>query len=454
MKKNIFLLVIGMAISSAAIAQQTSVSFSKQFETPKIDGSRFEKLHVEIGADFAMQFQGLNHHADSLLIPLGNNLNLPTANLNINADLAPGIRVNLETYLSARHHNEAWVKGGYLLIDALPFLNSSVADKIMEKLTMKVGVMELNYSDNRYFRSDNGSVLNNPLVGNYIMDQFTTALALELYYRQSDFLAVAGITSGTLKPALSGYDSRNKIHMAYNIEDQLQYYFKFAYDKTFNDNIRIRPSVSTYLCPQTYNGTLYAGDRTGSRYYTVMNKQSLGTTAAYDISQNFTSGNFGPGGFTKNTSVDGNLYAWVHGFELYGGYGLARGQNGLGEKYIRDYDFSTYHVQGFYHFGKEKQFFVGGRYNVASKAATKEYRDPENSAVLLQAKNDKIMSVDRIQLGGGWKMTKNIMLKLEYVKQNYKNFDAYNAGTQQWVSTYGNGKAGFDGFMIEAGISF
>ena len=40
-------------------------------------------------------------------------------------------------------------------------------------------------------------------------------------------------------------------------------------------------------------------------------------------------------------------------------------------------------------------------------------------------------------------MTKNVVMKLEYVDQQYKNFTA----------TYGY-KAGFKGFMLEAGISF
>lgn len=454
MKRQLILVVMVSLIAAAVQGQQTGVSGSKQFEAQKIDGSSFEKVNVEVGADFAMQFQGLTHFADSLLIPLGNNLNLPTANLNINADLAPGIRVNLETYLSSRHHNEAWVKGGYLLIDELPFLNSSIADKIMSKLTIKTGVMELNYGDNHFFRSDNGSVLVNPFVGNYIMDQHTTALAMELYFRHASWFVSGGITTGTVKPALSGYNSQTKTHDKYNIQDQLQYYFKLAYDKAVNDNIRVRPSISALFCPKTYSGTLYAGDRAGSRYYTVMNKQSLGTAAAYDIKQNYTSGNFGPGSFAKNNSVDVNLYAWIHGFELFGGYGIANGQTGLAEQFVRDYDFSTFHIQGVYYFGKEKQFFTGGRYNVVSKAPTKEYRDPANAAILLQAKNDNTISTDRIQFGGGWKMTKNIMLKLEYVKQNYKNFETHSAATKTWVSTYGKGKAGFEGFMIEAGISF
>jgi hypothetical protein len=53
------------------------------------------------------------------------------------------------------------------------------------------------------------------------------------------------------------------------------------------------------------------------------------------------------------------------------------------------------------------------------------------------------MSVDRLQISAGWFMTKNIVIKAEYVDQNYTDF----------TTLYG-ANAGFEGFMLEAGISF
>ena len=54
---------------------------AQKFEEDKLDPADFEKLKVNVGADFTLQFQGLSHTADSALIPLGKNINLPTANL-------------------------------------------------------------------------------------------------------------------------------------------------------------------------------------------------------------------------------------------------------------------------------------------------------------------------------------------------------------------------------------
>ena len=112
MKKVLLVSFLAAILSFAAFGQ---------FEESQIKGEDFEKLKVRLGADFAMQYQVLDHFADSALIPLGTGFNLPTANMVIESLLAPGIKVNLTTYLSSRHHNETWVKGGYLIIDELPF---------------------------------------------------------------------------------------------------------------------------------------------------------------------------------------------------------------------------------------------------------------------------------------------------------------------------------------------
>jgi hypothetical protein len=46
----------------------------------------------------------------------------------MHAQLAKGIRIQLTSYLSSRHHNETWVKDGFIQIDEspidLPILNT------------------------------------------------------------------------------------------------------------------------------------------------------------------------------------------------------------------------------------------------------------------------------------------------------------------------------------------
>lgn len=394
-----------------------SLATYAQFEEPKLDTAGFEKIKVRVGADFAMQYQLLNHYADSALIPLGKGFNLPTANLITEAFLAPGIKVNLVTYLSARHHNEAWVKGGYLLIDALPFLKSDVADRIMENLTIKVGDMEVDYGDAHYRRSDNGNVTHNPFVGNYIIDAFTTQFAAELLFRRNGILLMGAVSNGTLKPALTGY-SASAGYTAYDTHKELAWYWKAGYDKQITEDLRLRLTLSGYHSPQHHFGSLYYGDRTGSRYYLVMNRIT-NNAADVDITKNHLSGNWGPGFTSKTNSLMINLFTEYKGLEFFGTYEKFKGTLLSGA----ESEFGQYAAELIYRMGSREQLFGGVRYN--------------------NAWNGLEQSVSRFQAVAGWFMTESIVLKLEYVNQDYMEF----------ISTYGP-EAGFKGVMFEAAISF
>jgi hypothetical protein len=73
---------------------------------------------------------------------IGSGFNLATANLNIDANLADGVTLNLVTYLSSRHHSEAWVKGSYLQVDKLRFLGSDGLNSFFnDNFRLKVGHM-------------------------------------------------------------------------------------------------------------------------------------------------------------------------------------------------------------------------------------------------------------------------------------------------------------------------
>ena len=394
------------------------ISMGQLFETPKNDTYDFNKTEVQIGADFAFQFQGLSHTADTSLIPLGKGLNLPTANFTINAILAPGIKVNLTTYLSSRHHVEAWVKGGYLEVNQLPFINSQAIAKAMEFLTFKVGVMEINYGDGHFRRSDNGSVLRNPFVGNYILDAFTTAPALEVYFRKNGILAMGAVSGGSLKPSLVTYSSSTRIYTPQNMHENLSYYWKGGYDKQITDDFHLRATLSGYHAKKHYSGSLYNGDRAGSRYYLIMNRQRF-LPDDVDPAKNHVSGNWGPGSSNKHNSLSASVFTKFKGTEFFGMYETASGTTASG---ANPFDFEQISVEGLQRFGGQSQFFAGVRYN--------------------QVSNDRDMSVNRVQIGGGWFLTENIACKLEYVNQAYENFVVYGSN------------AGFKGVMFEAGISF
>lgn len=428
--KKMILILAATALFFTANAQT--------FEAPQIDTIPFAKVKPFFGGDFAIQFQGLHHDSPtSELIPLGKGFNLPTANFNLGADLAPGLQVVLETYLSSRHHNETWVKGGYLLIDKTPFIKWDMLDQAMDYLTIKVGVMELNYGDANFRRSDNGKVINNPFVGNYIMNAFTTAPAAEVYFRHpSGLLVTGGVAQAIVNQVITAYDKNTKEYISYDTSDELSFYGKVGFDKNLTDDLRVRATASVFT-GKNHSLQLYSGDRAGSRYYLVMNEQTA-TGGGTDIKSPHLTGDYNPSAYgtvLDDNSFMLNLFAEFKGLEFFALYEIASGANSnwiaptppavtpVAAYVESDYDFSQYSVEGIYRFGGEKQFWVGARYNSVT--------DQEDQVVT------------RLQGIGGWKLTKNVMAKFEYVDQKYKDFAKYNKE-----------EAGFSGFMVEAAISF
>lgn len=381
------------------------------FESPKDSVSTFDGVQVRIGGASTIQFQSLSHENDGQvqLIDLGTNFNLPTANLDLDVQLYHGVRMHLRTYLSSRHHPEPYVKDGYILIDRLDFINPGFMDNLMDKVTLKIGHMETNYGDAHFRRTDNAHSLQNPFVGNYIMDAFTTEVGAEVYYRDRGFLGMIGATNGKLNQSVSSPTT-----------DGVSFVAKLGFDDYLADDFRFRLTGSLYHTNQVANSYLYSADRAGSRYYMVLEPEGASASA------NFTSGRYNPAFGNEITAVMVNPFFKYGGLEFFGTFEYATGQ--------RDTDpdsrsFTQLAGDLIYRFGADEKFYVAGRYNTISGEEAVTYRD---------------IDINRVQLGAGWFMTKNVLAKLEYVHQDYSGF-ATN-------SIYNGGK--FNGLMVEAAISF
>lgn len=408
--KNYIIILFSLLFSTAAQGQQ--------FEERAVPESNGNFPKVKLGGDFTIQFQGLEHHADTAhLIPLGKGINLPSANFNLDATLADGIGVNLTTYLSSRHHNEAWVKGGYMLIDKLPFIKSKIVTRAMDYLTFKIGVMEINYGDAHFRRTDNGRAGTNSFVGNYIIDGFTTAPAFEAWYKNNGILVMGAVTSGSLKPELSGYNSATGKYSSYNLWDEPGFYGKVGYDKQISDHFRLRITASAYHATKHHSGSLYFGDRAGSRFFLVM-QRITSNPSDVDPAVNAFTGNWGPGFTYKDNSLMVNLFTRLQGFELFATYESLKGTRLNGS----EFNFSQYAAEALYWFGTNEQFYGGFRYNAV--------------------KNQINSEIQRMEASLGWTPVRKVLIKAEYVNQHYSNFDVFG------------GNAGFSGIMLESTVSF
>lgn len=408
--KKLFLLVMAMMATVVIWAQTPD---NPQFGTPQLDNITFSKVKVHVGGDFAIQYQGLNQHADSALVPIGKGINLPTANMNIDAYLAKGIKVHLTVYLASKHHNDTWVKGGYMILDRLPIKGT---ESFMKYLTLKIGDMGINYGDAHYFRTDNGNIIHNPFIGNLVMDGWTTSPAAELMFRNHGFYLMAATSSGSLKQSMVNFSTYTGYSPQYTLK-QLAFYWKAGFDKTFND-VRLRVTLSGYNCPKNSFGTLYYGERTGTPFYLVMIRPT-NTANDVDITANPFTGRWGPGFTNKDNSFMFNVFAKYKGLQLFGTLESAKGTEEYGGA---NFNFSQYELNGQYYFGIKKNLYVGARINGVS--------------------NHENQHVTRFEGVLGWYLTHNIVFKAAYVNQTYKNF-----------AQYGN-KAGFNGLMVKAGISF
>jgi hypothetical protein len=393
------------------------------FEDPK-DDVPFTGFKLNIGAAFAQQFQDLTHSNRALANPvtdatgkttdvnqladIGWGVNLPTANLSLNAQLAPGIRVDLESYLSSRHHQETWVKGGYLLIDQSP-IDVAALNTLMKYVSLKVGMYPVNYGDAHFRRSDNGNVMYNPFVGNYILDAWTFEPGAEVIVRKSGFLAVGGVTTGSNSGNVTAPEKRGPAYLG-----------KIGFDKQVTPLLRVRLTGSGYTAQKTTRATLYGGDRAGSRYYLVM-ENTLATTSA-----NPTSGLVDPSFSAKVTALQVNPFIKLGGLEFFG-----VAERGEGRTATETANRTVHQYAGdlIYRFLPGEKLYVGGRYNTFGGRLAGFSSD---------------VSVDRTALAAGWFVTPTILLKSEYVTQKYNDFptnDIRNGGK-------------FHGFVLEGAVNF
>ena len=129
--------------------------------------------------------------------------------------------------------------------------------------------------------------------------------------------------------------------------------------------------------------------------------------------------------FNQLTAVQLNPFIKFQGLEAFGIYEIAMNSEDEGNG-----KFTQIGAELIYRFGGNENFYVGGRYNTVSG----EQKDITPS-----------VTINRINFGGGWYLTKNVMTKVEYVMQTYDNGE--NIGSKFEG-------AEFSGFMVEATIGF
>jgi len=452
MKKSIFTVTAALLVSSAMFGQlrptdQTGVNV---FETPKTD-TQFTGPKVEFGGSIAMPYIALtNSNVVTNQDPAKNsqalfknspNFALSMANLDIKSYLADGVSLQVTLYLASKHHNETWVKGGYVQFDKVPFIKLDLLDQIMKYTTIKVGQMDVNYGDAHFRRSDGGCAIYNPFMENYIMDEFATEIGAEADVNYNGIIGVLSVTNGNLNPSLALIDTTAASTKYSNGLHNPSWIAKIGYDKQLTEKFRARITGSVYFTEGALSNTLFGGDRTGSNYSAIMYNAAPGTGTAFG-------GRFNPGLSDKLTTFMGNLflkYKLTDGLAVES-FSTIESAAGRTAAEATDRHASQFATDLIFRFGKAENFFLGVRYNtVTADAVAVKAVAPVGTVLGQDAVPAYSIGISRLAISGGWYVTKNIMAKVEYANQKYSGVPNVNYILNGYE---------FHGLSAEAVISF
>jgi hypothetical protein len=219
---------------------------------------------------------------------------------------------------------------------------------------------------------------------------------------------MGGVTGGEIKGQVTAPEKRSPAFLA-----------KAGFDKQLGESFRVRLTGSGYVQARSANGTLFTGDRGGSRYYSVIEN-----TTSTEKDQAW-SGAIQPGFRSETRAAVINPFVKVGALELFGNIEQAKGRartEAANRTWNQNVYEATYRLFG-------DQVYVAGRYNTARGE--------------LQGIAGEV-SVNRAQLGGGWFITPNVLTKIEYVQQKYTDFPTTDI----------RHKGKFNGFVIEGVVAF
>ncbi len=362
--------------------------------------------------------QELQHDDDlNILENIPPGMHSAAANAMISADLIPEASMYFEFYISSKHH-EGYVtpREGYFYLNRLPErINIFGMNRLFKYMDVKAGHFEIDYGNWHRIRSDNAQVQSNPLVGNYLIDANTVEPGIEVVFRKGWMYGVTGISTGTTTGDFEPHRGTG-IHLKLGIDQNEAFQVSASLYRvdhsgnsaegcekcqvSFPGIPGVEPEEGTEEGSEGSFNSLYAGNRSGSRYAGVLKDGPDVGTLNIGRGQDVLAYHFDIGFRIGKVRVFG-----------MGGAAFDFDINGSEEESPEEH---------WYYYGSEVQvnitpgLYVAGRYN--------EARSTKMAGQDIQA------MVSGLQIGGGYWLWKNALLKLEYVHQTYEDFLPYYNG--------------------------
>lgn len=326
------------------------------------------------------------------------------------------VEMYFDLYLASRNHpSTTYGNQGYLVLHGVPenltTLNR-LLDPVLSRVDIKAGAFLIDFGDHLFHRSNNAIAQLNPLVGNFVIDPELVSIGAEVITKPGRINALVGVTNGTNTEDFSqgrgeGYNAKV---WAFPVES-------------------LRTSVSVFRANHSdttaSRAALFAGNRSGERYGAVLGGGQAPAQVLPQAGKNLTAVQF-----------DATWDEAAVPLKLYGNYGVTKDTDTNGAA-IGSPEESWKYYAGEAVYKLSTSLYGAVRYSGA------------NAAKLNGITSDG--KVRRIQIGGGLWLTRNALLKVEWVDQKYTGFangDVVNNGVAAWRNP------AFNGLVSEFSFSF
>ncbi|HEY0156656.1 MAG TPA: hypothetical protein VGF28_05125 [Thermoanaerobaculia bacterium] len=329
------------------------------------------------------------------------------------------ITVVMDLYLSSRNHpSQTYGNEGYILLRGVPenLQGLKFLQPVLSKVDLKAGHMLVDFGDAGNHRSNNAIVQKNPLIGNFVVDPNIVSIGMQVSSKPGKYGWLLGGSNGTTTEDWNvgrGFAYNAKLY-AYPIEGLRTSVSYIAADQSDNPN---KSGGGSQL-------QMFTGNRSGERYAGVLGGGQAPGNVFPQAGEKFSAAQFD--------------VTWDNGspVTLYGHYGITQDLdiNGtLPGKPEEKWNYFAGHVK----YNITPTLYAAARYSGAT------------TSMLAGANSDG--KVDRIQVGGGFWLTKNLLMKVEYVNQKYSGFregQIVNNNIAAWR------EPSFSGVISEVSFSF
>ncbi|HUR80170.1 MAG TPA: hypothetical protein VM733_05365 [Thermoanaerobaculia bacterium] len=330
------------------------------------------------------------------------------------------IEVVFDMYLSSRNHpSTTYGNEGYMILRGVPENLQSLKFlvPILKKVDVKAGHMLVDFGDNAEHRTNNAIAQKNPLVGNFVIDPNIVSIGMQVSSKKNDRYGwLVGVSNGTTTED-------------WNVGRGFAYNGKLIFYPVKS----LRTSVSYIATDQSDNATkaaggsaiqMFSGNRSGERYAGILGGGQAPGGVFPQAGEKFSAAQFDLT-FDNNSPI-----------KLYGHYGMTQDKDINGITAGTPEEKWTYYA-GDVVYKLTPALYAAARYSNAS------------TSMLAGATSDG--KVDRYQVGGGLWLTRNLLVKMEYVNQKYAGFaegQVVNNGVQAWRNP------SFSGVISEVSFSF